>query len=360
MIKIKLLSSLEKVFRNSEPRGAEQSVYSCFKNEALSFQAAVCSDTDTEISVKASEDYNDKIDNFTVGDVPVTYAAADDADDYFLSKEPGDYPDILIPGSSVSAKAGEWYSFWFEFNSDDTAGARDINISVNGEKYAVRINVIDAVLPEQELIYTNWFHCDAICDYYNVEAFSERFWQIFENFARTAAGHGMNCILTPLFTPALDTAVGHERTTTQLVGVKKKGGEYIFDLSLLKKWVDVCRSAGIRYFEMSHFFTQWGAEHAPKIMAEDENGEIKRIFGWETETHSEEYNRFLTAFSVPLKEFIYENGLADNVFFHISDEPGEDHIETYLYRAELVKRLFGEFRFMDALSDYEFYRRGAV
>lgn len=360
MLEIRMLSSLEKVFKDRAPQGKEHREFSCLANEVLSFQTAVRSDCAAVITAAVSGDAAGRVSIYTVGDVPVNLAAFDDSDDWFISKEPGNYPDILIPGSAVDAKAGEWNSFWFEFIPGGIAGKTCIEISLNGETVTAEINVIYALLPEQKLVYTNWFHCDAICDYYGVEAFGEEFQRIFENFALTAAGHGMNCILTPLFTPALDTAVGGERTTTQLVGVKKSGGEYSFDFTLVKKWVDTCRRLGIEYFEMSPFFTQWGAEHAPKIMADDGSGSPVRIFGWETETHSEKYNSFLTAFAGEFKKFIYDNGLEKNVFFHISDEPGEEQIETYLYRARLVKKLFGEFTFIDALSDFEFYGRGAV
>ena len=360
MLEVRLISSLEKVFKDKAPRGGGHVSYSCLANETLSFQAAVRSDCDAVITARVNSGEAERFRIYTVRDVPVTLAASEGSDDWFISKEPGDYPDILMPGNTLNARAGEWYSFWFEFIPGGVAGSTCVEIDVNGETVKAEIDVIDALLPEQELIYTNWFHCDAICDYYGVEAFGDEFWRIFENFAGTAAKHGLNCILTPLFTPALDTAVGGERTTTQLVGVIKNGEDYSFDFSLVKKWVDTCRSLGIEYFEMSHFFTQWGAEHAPKIIASDGSGNVSRIFGWETETHSAEYDRFLTAFAGEFKKFIYENGLEKNVFFHISDEPGEEQIETYIYRAELVRKLFGEFLFIDALSDFDFYARGAV
>lgn len=50
----------------------------------------------------------------------------------------------------------------------------------------------------------------------------------------------------------------------------------LFALSLLKKCIDISKECGIECFEISHLFTQWGAKHAPKIMAE-ENGTDKPI-----------------------------------------------------------------------------------
>lgn len=357
---IKLLSSLEKVFSGKEPVCEERSDYSMLKNERLSFQLAFSADEDGEVKAAVDEKYEQYISVYTVADVPVVKAADESADDFYISKEPGNYPDILFPGNLINAKAGRWYSFWFEFSPVNLTGEHIIEVSLNGIVKSLKVNIINAELPKQELIYTNWFHCDAICDYYGVEFFSDEFLRILGNFIRTATDHGMNCILTPLFTPALDTQVGGERTTTQLVGVKLNGNSYEFDLSRLGKWVEICLENGIEYFEMSHFFTQWGAEHSPKVMAVDETGAEKRIFGWETETRSEEYNRFLTELSVCLNAFIKEKSLHDRVFFHISDEPGGDQLETYMYRASLIKKIFAGYPVIDALSDYEFYKNGAV
>lgn len=65
-----------------------------------------------------------------------------------------------------------------------------------------------------------------------------------EAFIRTAAKNGMNMILTPAFTPPLDTPVGGERLTVQLVEVYKAGEHYTFGFDKLGRWIDLCRRAG--------------------------------------------------------------------------------------------------------------------
>ena len=61
----------------------------------------------------------------------------------------------------------------------------------------------------------------------------------------------------------------------------------------------MCLDIGVRTFEIAHLFTQWGAYHAPKIMA-TVDGEYKRIFGWDTDAASDEYIGFLRAFLTAL------------------------------------------------------------
>lgn len=39
------------------------------------------------------------------------------------------------------------------------------------------LTVIAAELPEQELIFTEWFHCDCLSTYYHVPVFSPEHWK---------------------------------------------------------------------------------------------------------------------------------------------------------------------------------------
>lgn len=96
--------------------------------------------------------------------------------------------------------------------------------------------------------------------------FSEKYWRVTESFLKRAKEYGMNCVLTPLFTPPLDTQIGKERPTVQLVDVKVIGNnQYAFGFEKLDSWLSMCDRCGIEYYEMSHLFTQWGAKHAPKL-----------------------------------------------------------------------------------------------
>jgi len=110
---------------------------------------------------------------------------------------------------------------------------------------------------------------------------------------------------------------------------------------------------------MSHLFTQWGAKHAPKIMA-TVNGEYKRIFGWETKASGKEYKAFLTQFAKALISFIDEKGIRGRCVFHTSDEPGRNHYRPYKKAARLIHSLFNGFKTIDALSDFKFYKKGLV
>ena len=219
----------------------------------------------------------------------------------------------------------------------------------------MEIEIIEAELDFSDFIYTSWFHTDCLMSYYKFDSFSDEYWRVTENFLRTAREYGMNCVLTPIFTPPLDTEVGKERPTVQLVDIKCDGGKYSFNFDKLTRWIEMAHRCGVEYFELSHFYTQWGARCAPKIMA-TVDGEYKRIFGWDTKANSKKYKNFLLAFSVELKKYLEERNLKDKVLIHVSDEPNFGVIFNYSRASGYIHKLFKGYMIVDALSDYWFYK----
>ncbi len=336
--------------------------FSCLKREKLCFQIALQSDSDEKIEVSISDKSNLKV--YSVGYTPAEFAASKDADDYYIKKESGIFPDVLnsLENGFLTLEANHPYVLFFEFISDK-AEERVIDFVFKSDSSSVSekvyIDVLNCTLPKADFVCTHWFHTDCLCDWYGFEPFSDEYWECVENYAKTAVVHGINSLLVPIFTPPLDTEIGGERMTIQLVDVTVTEKGYEFGFDKLKKWISVFKKSGIEGYEFSHFFTQWGALHAPKIMA-CVNGEYKRIFGWETDSTGEEYVSFLTAFSKAVKPVIKECGIEAVSYFHISDEPGEDDLDQYEKCSKIIDTLFGEYRIIDALSEFEFYQKGVV
>ena len=362
-----LLSSLNKVFKDKEPNATEFTSFSSLKNENFSFQLAVLPEDEnqTNLSVKVFSDIVDDISVFEVKNIPTGTSQYEDSDDFHYPVEIKEFPDLLMPiDGTVSLTKGEWTSLWFEYKpTKAVSGKQKIIITLTAgevtKEKIFELNIIDAQLPQQELLFTNWFHNDCLCTYYNVEPFTDEYWVIVERYIKNANERGVNMLLTPVFTPPLDTEVGGERPTVQLVGVKKQGDKYSFDFKNFRKYIDICLRNGIVAFEISHFFTQWGAEHAPKIVA-DVDGEIKRIFGWETEASGEEYTDFLAQFSVAFRNETETLGIKERCWVHVSDEPNEKQIEQYKKAADIVKKYFADFNSLDALSDIRYYKNGLI
>ena len=348
-------------------------------NEVYSFQAAYYSSRfirSLRVRVEADPLLKPYITARSVGLSPSELPVNDAWDSQYLRTTPGLYPDPLYPlPQELKLPPGQWRSIWItvwlpampsEIIASKETLCCDIGVIFEDDqgellgRTSFRLEINPAELPPQKLIHTEWFHCDCIATHYGVDLFSERHWELLSRYARNAAEHGVNMLLTPLFTPPLDTAVGEERPTAQLIEVELIGSNrYRFGFGKLERWIDMCREAGIRYFECSHLFTQWGAAHAPKIMAGTAEGE-RRIFGWETHADGADYETFLDAFLPELAAFIRGRGLEDRFFFHVSDEPAMQHLEAYRKAREKLKKHLDGFRFMDALSDYAFYEQGLV
>ena len=226
-------------------------------------------------------------------------------------------------------------------------------------KYIFTLKIIDKKLPETDFMYTNWFHYDCLADIHGVELYSDKYFEILEKYLINAAKHQMNTLLIPAFTPPLDTYIGEERQNIGLVKIKKIDNNYEFDFSELEKLIILAKNCGFTYFEHPHFFTQWGAKHAPNIYADD-NGTYKRIFGWETDASGDEYTKFLNTYIPAFISFTTKLGVVDNIFFHISDEPNENNEATYKKAADVVKNLLKNHKSGDALSSIKFYNNGLV
>ncbi|MBQ0101221.1 MAG: DUF4091 domain-containing protein [Firmicutes bacterium] len=369
-----ITSSLEKALVGTLPKAyPELKNANALIGERYSFQLLTLADYYTrEIPLFTLEICGDDVADITVREVKQVHA---DYPHYgcdpsvgtklYIDSPSALYPEILEPMDETRfhLAPGQLKAFWFEY-IPKTAGEKNVTVKVKyGEETvtenSLTVSVIDASQPEQKLVYTNWFHCDCLASWYNVPVFSEKHWEIIENYMRAASRGGINCILTPVFTPPLDTEVGSERPTVQLVGIKRTNGVYSFDFSLLKRWIDTAHRSGITHFEISHFFTQWGARNAPKVMAETEEG-YRRIFGWETDGTGEEYSAFITAFLSELVPFLKAEGVIDNCYFHVSDEPSEEHLEGYLKAKNIIKPYIGQYKQIDALSSVKFYQNGAV
>ena len=364
-IKASFCSSLEKIFSSSD-ENYNFSGISLLSGEKGNFQLVLKSDTDTEAEISCS---CPGASLYTVKEIYSGLAInKEDCGETLLlnNGDSGYYPDLLdIFDGKISLTAGKTCAVWVNI---DTAGAAageydfTATVTENGkaQKLVTKVRILGTALPGQQLIHINWFHTDCLASYYKKEVFSEEHWEITENFIKNAVSHGVNCILTPLFTPPLDTEVGGERPTVQLVGVKRcRNYVYEFDFTLLDRWVDMCLKAGVKYFELSHLFTQWGAKHAPKIMAETGTG-YKRIFGWETAATSDSYKNFLRQFGKALKEYTDKKGITDICFVHCSDEPGLDDIKQYKKSSDLVREYFGAYEHIDAMSDYDFFKEGLI
>lgn len=384
--KMFMRNSLDTIFCDSDIQEDDLQYTKMLCNEAFSFQLALGAFKDStedwdvsELYLEVESDIAWAIDVYSIADVPAIRVGYQASDDWFLRKTPGIYPDCMqkINGGKITApidrmngvwininerleeiKSGEYVIEFILYKSENSTG-ENIGRKVEAARKSLKLEVLDAKLDKQKLYATNWFHYDCMAYFSETEIFSDKFFNVAREYIKLAAKNGQNMILLPAFTPPLDTPIGEERATAQLVRVLTDNGGYKFDFSLMHRFIKLCIDCGIEYFEHNHMYTQWGAEHAPKIIAE-ENGVSKKIFGWETDAMCREYKEFIRAYLSALKNFIAEHGYEDRFFFHVSDEPYDAKADSYIAVSEFFRAELGDFPAGDALSDYKFYQNGAV
>ena len=377
---IKQISNMHKIRASRDLENISPiSEVSLFQGETFHWQVALTTDRHLHFSIKLTSQLKDYTEIYQVGNAMMDMPAYSfiECTDY-ITKEPGFMPDVLMPFDTEKDNIRvnkDAVVLWIKLKlpKDIPAGKYDVTLeaktffpfgaSDESEAFSVStnmtINVLPEVVPEQKTKFTQWFHSDCISSVHNVEIFSEKHWDLIDKYMSMASEFGINMILTPIITPPLDTAEGIRRPNVQLVKIEKSGDKYSFDFSLLKRWVDLAKKNNMKYFEISHLFSQWGLKYAPNIYVY-ENGIGSYMFGWHVSSKAEEYADFLKQFIPAVIEFLKSEEIANNCYFHISDEPNEEHLESYNYAKSIIKPLIGNIKTIDALSTPEFYTSGVV
>ena len=241
-----VVSSETRVFNQDMPKESLTCVRA-MKNEPVSFALAYRSTLergrnkrvpDMPISISVTSDTL-PIAVYKVCTVPFTASECEDATPDTL----GPCPDILRPRraspeilhlgdrlapyveadeeNTLNASCAVTQSIYITANEEGEilpAGKHDVCIRIftlsTGEKIAehhVSVELIDAVLPENALFFTHWFHYDCLARSHRVPVWSEEFFRLLGLYIKNATTHGMTALLTPAFTPALEHGA-NERT----------------------------------------------------------------------------------------------------------------------------------------------------
>lgn len=364
-INIKQVSELEKIrsAKDFSARRIEKQTILC--DEKYCYQIALSTERLQMFHVSVESPIQQYVKLYAVKNAVMDMPCNDCDDDDFLTKEPGIMPDILLPLAdqknciSVSGAAAVWVEVMLP--ADFPSGTYPITISFENDeiyRYGEAVNlsqtmtltVLPKNLPEQKTMFSQWFHVDCIASVHNVEVYSEQHWDLIDKYMSLAAEMGINTILTPVITPPLDTNPGTTRPCTQLVKIEKSGSEYSFDFILLHRWIELCKKNGMKNYEISHFFSQWGLKFTPNIMIW-ENGEASYMFGWNVLATDPSYKAFLEQFVPALLKFLEAEGVKDNCFFHLSDEPQREQLENYRYAHSVVRPLLDGCNILDAMSE---------
>ncbi|MBA3847570.1 MAG: DUF4091 domain-containing protein [Planctomycetes bacterium] len=363
-----LISSLVRVFPAKAPRPAKLPQLRAPRGGRASFQVAfVVPGLDSmHLACRATAQGGIVTRVRRVGAVPMphynTKTAAKHRDGRGVL--PGMVPDPLIDGELHHFAPGEGSAFWVSLSVplETKPGRHAITVELQPKDGAVQtlrttIEVAAVALkPRVGMPMTHWFHVDCLADRYGVAPYDESFWPLCEKYVRNYVEHGLDCLYVPVFTPPLD---GVRKPEVQLLGVTRAGQGWRFDWSRVERWIAMARRCGVRTFEWSHLFTQWGVERALRIY-DASSGTPTLLWPAETGATSDIYRGFLAAFLPELKRFLDRNDLVADSFFHVSDEPHGAHLANYRAARAMLRELAPWMTVMDALSEIEFGAEGLV
>lgn len=360
-----LADSLHRIYPHSASEDGASPLLAGARGERLSFQIG-CRTGAVSGKLRAEIEAGDSLITIVrrVGFVPLLHVTPETPAEELETggAVPGMVPDPLLPENETAIGCFETAVFWVTLRITPEASAGrhkvDVQLKLNEETVArlkTEVVVYPCLLPERvNFPVTNWFYADALLDWYGLQPFEEKFWSILSGYMTDLVEHGQDTIYTPVFTPSLDGV----KRPTQLLRVAKNDNGYLFDWSLVKRWVDTARSCGIRNFEWAHLFTQWGAAGAIRIY-EGHGLEEQLLWPPDTGAISDVYRAFLSQYLPQLHSFLDKERLLKNSFFHLSDEPhGEEHLINYRSARNMLQELAPWMKIMDALSEISFAREG--
>lgn len=379
-VKFWLENSLTRVYPNSSVGNAAIPALLTARNARLSFQACFRNLNDCSIRVRATVEGADDLHPRVrrVGYVPLqqlnTDVPLDELDG--VGHVPGLAPDPLFPDPTAHVGPAANGTFWITLSmpADAKVGERDINVRLTiedtfrfpgwtGEKpvsvqLPVRINVRPLVLEKRkDFPATNWISADSIWEYYKIEPFSERFWQLADTYIKNLTDHNVDTIYSPIFNAR------HEilKRPAQLLRVRRVADDkYVFDFSDVRRWIGLARKHGAEHVEWTHFFTPAPTSgRYPQRIFERWNGLGPLLWPPEISAVSPTYRKFLEQFLPQFKSVLVEEKMLDRCFFHCADEPdGDVQVADYRKARGMLRELAPWLKVIDAMSEPRFATEG--
>ena len=379
-VKFWLVNSLTRVYPNSPVGSAAIPALTTARNARVSFQACFRNLKDCSIRVRATIDGADDLRPQVrrVGYVPLqqlnTDVPLDELDG--VGHVPGLAPDPLFP--EVTAHVGPaangtfWITLWVP--ADAKVGEREIRVRLTvedtfrfpgwtGEKpvsaeLPVRVNVRPLVLQKRkDFPATNWISADSIWEYYKIEPYSERFWELADAYIKNLTEHNFNTIYSPIFNAR------HEilKRPAQLLRVRRVGDDkYEFDFSDVRRWIGLARKNGAEHVEWTHYFTPapTSGRYPQRIFERwDKLGPL--LWPPEISAVSPTYRKFLEQFLPQFKSVLEEEQMLDRSFFHCADEPdGDVQMEDYRKARTMLREIAPWLKVIDAMSEPRFATEG--
>lgn len=363
-----LETSLHRVFPQSPPGEAASLGLIAARNGRLSFQVCFHNRTKDQTHVQCAVEGADSLhpEIRYVGLVPMKHFNTDVTPGELdgIGYLPGWLPDPLYPQQDADADPYESRSFWITLKvpAGLSPGMHTCQVKLswgkngkNGEAGSrtlpVHILVSELVIqPRKNFHVTHWWRGEAVFLQYHTQMFDERWWHITQGLMQDLWDHGNDVAFIQNFFE-LRTVFKHP--CQMLIVHEPAPGKYTFDWSRIKRFVAMCRQIGYQKFEWAHLWLYWGVKDAMHVYQE-KNGVYQLLWDENLPATSDTYVNFLKQYLPALHQFLVEENLLNDSYFHLSDEPWSEHIENYQKARDILRRLAPWMKVMDALSDVRY------
>ncbi|HPP20219.1 MAG TPA: DUF4091 domain-containing protein [Phycisphaerae bacterium] len=368
-----LASSLKRVYPTSLPGSRQALDQITPRNARFSFQACLRNDrswpAEVECSVSGADDLTVQVRR--VGYVPQWNYTGDTPETELdgIGHVPGLVPDPLFPESKATVGPFATQSFWITVRvpAEARVGSRKLIVHFRSPilkkdaTLTVRVQVHPLVVrPRAGFPVTHWWNADAIYDWYKQPVLGEEWFRAVRPYLENMIEHGSDVILVPMFYMRREIV---ERPPQLLVVNERGPGQYSFDWSRVKRFVDLAREVGFRQFEWPHFWSYKvdpakASVDTPTRVYQWKEGRAELLWPKDTEATGAVYRNFLAQFLPEFRDFLARENLLDTSFFHLSDEPGGNpqDLENYRKARELLRELAPWMKVMDAMSDIRYGR----
>ena len=364
-----LETSLKRIFPSTEPGNTALHLLAA-RNSKIAFQACLQNRTKDALYVNCDVSGADVFKPMVrlVGFAPVWHHTAGTSEKELdgVGKIPGLVPDPLWPMKRANAGTRESRSFWISLNipADAKPGTHEFKVILaidNGDKVElpVQIDVAELIVqPRKNFPVIHWWRGEATWDYYKTGMFEDqRWWDITRAQMEDMLAHGSDVAFIPIFFEREET---FKRPCQLLIVNEPSPGKYEFDFAQVKRFLDMTKEIGFKQWEWQHFWIYWGVEHPMRIYKKEGD---KYVMLWKPDISgfSDTYINFLKQFLPQFHDFLTKEGVLDQSYFHLSDEPGGgEHIVRYRKAREILRELapWMKGKVMDALSHIEYGREG--
>src|SRR5665213_203088 len=280
-----LETSLKRVFMQTEPGSTNLNLLAP-RNGKIAFQVCMRNRTafwqQVECSINAPKDVRSQV--RLVDFVPVRHftGGTDRNELDGIGILPGLVPDPLLPRTSVDLGTQETRSFWITLNvpSEVQPGIQELTVKLSfrqlfvgnkeNKKVDVEIPVRLEVSPfviqaRHDFSVTHWWSADSLYCYYKCKPFDERWYAIVQPYLKDMLDHGSDVLYVPVFYMRREII---DQPSQLLIVNEPKRGQYQFDWSSVRRFVELGKQIGFKKFEWTHLWVYWGLDNPIRVYTE--------------------------------------------------------------------------------------------